>query len=80
MAQRFLPIASIALATLASAAPRSAIAEKEAAYYRIIDIPTPDTVTLEAGSLCFLGPDKLACSTRLGDIWVAEGVLASVDD
>jgi hypothetical protein len=25
--------------------------------------------------MCFLGPDKLACSTRLGDIWIAEGVL-----
>ena len=30
----------------------------------------------EAGALCFLGLDKLACSTRFGDIWIADGVLA----
>jgi hypothetical protein len=61
---------------IAWSAPKPTIAEKEAEYYRIIDIPTPDGVTTEAGALCFLGPDKLACSTRLGDIWIAEGVLA----
>jgi hypothetical protein len=74
--QPLLAFAFIACASLALAAPKSSIAEKEAEYYRIINIPTPEAVTLEAGSLCFLGADKLACSTRLGDIWIAEGVLA----
>jgi hypothetical protein len=70
-------LTALALLTcVASAAPKSSIADNEAEFYRIINIPTPDAVTLEAGALCFLGPDKLACSTRLGDIWIAEGVLA----
>ena len=70
-------ICTLALATsIAAAAPKPSIADKEAEYYRIIDIPTPEGVTLEAGALCFLGTDRLACSTRLGDIWIAEGVMA----
>ena len=74
--RKLLPFAFAVCASVACAAPKPSIAEKEAEYYRIIDIPTPDAITLEAGSLCFLGADKLACSTRLGDVWVAKGVLA----
>ena len=48
----------------------------ESEYYRIVTLPTPDDVPLEAGALCFLGPDKLAVSTRIGEIWIADGVLA----
>ncbi len=52
--------------------------DREADYYRIVTIPTPvvdgKPVTFEAGSLLVLGPDKLACSTRLGEIWIAEGM------
>lgn len=48
---------------------------RESEYYRIIDIPTPAGDVFEAGALCFIGPDRLACSTRLGEIWIAEGVL-----
>jgi hypothetical protein len=50
--------------------------ELEANYYRIVTIPTPESVILEAGALCFVGPDRLACSSRYGDVWIAEGVLA----
>jgi len=59
--------------------------EREDTYYRIVNLPTPvatspggnapEPVMMEAGGLCFLGPDKLACSSRIGDIWIAEGVL-----
>jgi hypothetical protein len=59
----------------ASGAPKGGIAEKEAEYYRIITIPTPEGITFEAGALCFLAPDRLACSTRFGDIWIADGVM-----
>lgn len=61
------------LALAAIAAPPAS--EREAGYYKIITLPTPDGVALEAGALCFLGPDKLACASRIGDIWIAEGVL-----
>jgi glucose/arabinose dehydrogenase len=64
------------LGTLALAAPKETLAERESAHYRIITLPTPEGVIFEAGALCFLGLDKLACSTRLGDIWIAEGVLS----
>lgn len=70
------------LACTALAAPIFAAEKKpdlrtaEAEYYRIVTLPTPADVLLEAGALCFLGPDRLACATRFGDIWIADGVLA----
>lgn len=51
------------------------LANQESAYYRMITLPTPPGVQFESGSLLFLAPDKLVCSTRIGDIWMAEGVL-----
>ncbi len=64
----------LACATFAADKPGA-----EADYYRIITIPTPQkdgkAVTMEAGSLCVLGPDKLACASRIGEIWVGEGVM-----
>jgi hypothetical protein len=50
--------------------------DREAAYYRMTSIPTPPGVQFEAGALEFLGRDRLACGTRVGEIWVADGVLA----
>src|SRR5947209_6540292 len=50
---------------------------KEFDYYRLINVPTPPGVMLEAGELQFIAPDKLACSTRYGDIWIADGVLGN---
>ena len=67
-----------ALIVSAFGAPEKA--DREAEYYRIITIPTPtltgQPVTMEAGALLMLGPDKLACASRLGDIWIAEGVMS----
>ena len=79
-AHRFL--AGIALALLGgplalTAADKkngSSAAEREAAHYRLVTLPTPPGVQFEAGALLFLGPDRLACSTRIGEIWVADGV------
>ena len=51
------------------------IAQRESEFYRIITLPIPTGLTLEAGALQFLGPDKLAVSTRLGDIYIVTGVL-----
>src|SRR5579859_2570701 len=44
---------------------------RESEYYRIVTLPLPPGVQLESGALQFLGPDTLACSTRIGDIWIA---------
>jgi hypothetical protein len=70
---RLSAAALLASAALSFAAPK--IDEREAASYRIVTLPTPEGITMEAGALCCLGPDKLACSSRIGDIWIADGVL-----
>ena len=48
---------------------------RESEFYRIVTLPLPPGVQLESGALQVLGPDTLACSTRIGDIWIAKGVL-----
>lgn len=75
---KFALVALITSTALTSAFAAKEKDDREAEYYRIITIPTPQfagrEVTMEAGSLLMLGPDKLACASRLGDIWIAEGV------
>ena len=66
----------LSLAATGVAQDKGSLREREAQYYRTITIPTPEGVTFEAGALCFLAADKLACASRLGDVWIAEGVLA----
>lgn len=63
------------LATPSFAQKKPDLRAAEAEYYRMVSIPTPPGTALEAGMLCFLGPDRLACSTRTGDIWIADGVM-----
>lgn len=73
-ALRFYCVVSFSAFLSADAAPK--VNEREAEFYRIVSLPTPEGVVLEAGSLQFLGKDRLAVSTRRGDIFIAEGVLA----
>jgi glucose/arabinose dehydrogenase len=47
----------------------------EARYYRIVTIPIPAEITLEAGALQFMPNGQLAASTRLGDIYLIDNVL-----
>lgn len=51
----------------------------EGDHYRIITLPTPEkdgkAVIMEAGALCLLGADKIACASRLGDVWIGEKVM-----
>jgi hypothetical protein len=76
MKSALLTLLSPALLALGFAAPEKV--DREAEYYRILTIPTPmldgKPVTMEAGALLVLGPDKIACASRLGDIWIGEGV------
>ncbi len=48
----------------------------EAEYYRIITLPTPEGVTLEAGALQWLGNGRLAVASRQGDIYFIDNALS----
>ena len=50
----------------------SAMAKKEAAFYKIVDVPIPDDVLLEVGGLALTDDDKLGVSTRRGEVWVID--------
>ena len=41
-------------------------------YYKIISIPAPEGVLLEAGGVATLPDGRIAVSTRRGDVWVIE--------
>ncbi|MDG1892898.1 MAG: hypothetical protein P8L18_16470 [Verrucomicrobiota bacterium] len=47
--------------------------EREEAFYRLVDIPLPDGMVLEAGSFDLLPDDRLAVGTRRGDIYLVKG-------
>ena len=47
---------------------------RESDFYKIVTLPTPAGVQFEAGGLQMLGSDSLACSTRIGEIWIGQGV------
>jgi hypothetical protein len=71
-----LLLAGAAPAVVVPTDPLNAVTtEREAASYRMISIPTPPGVQFEAGAMQFLGPDAIACATRIGDIWVGRGVM-----
>ncbi len=45
----------------------------EAAYYRIVELPLPRELALEAGSFCTLPDGRLAIGTRRGEILLVAG-------
>lgn len=49
-------------------------AQREAAYYRIVNVPVPDGTYLEAGSFVSLPDGRLAVGTRRGEILLFNGV------
>lgn len=48
-------------------------AEEEAKYYKIVEIPIPKGMALEAGSFEVLPDNRLVIGTRRGDIYFVEG-------
>ena len=42
-------------------------------YYRIIDIPIPDSILLEVGGMDAMADGRLAVTTRRGDVWIIDG-------
>lgn len=71
-----LLVLSVLLALGTQAGEKKNLAEAESKYYRIVTIPTPKGVQFESGAMLFLGPDKLVCSTRIGEIWIGEGLMS----
>ncbi len=55
-----------------SAQERSATAQKEAEYYKIVDVPIPEDVELEVGGLALTDDDRLGVSTRHGEVWLID--------
>ena len=55
-------------------------AERERDYYRIVKLPTPPGVVLEAGAFEVLPDGRLAVGTRRGDIYLVDGVDADKPD
>ncbi|HMO64762.1 MAG TPA: hypothetical protein PKE47_06005 [Verrucomicrobiota bacterium] len=49
-------------------------AEREAAYYRIVDIPMPEGVYLESGCFATLPDGRIAIGTRRGEILLFSGL------
>ena len=49
-------------------------AEREAAYYRLANVPMPEGLYLEAGSFVSLPDGRLAVGTRRGEILLFSGV------
>ncbi len=48
-------------------------AEQEAKYYKIVEVPIPKDLVLEAGSFDVLPDGRLAIGTRRGDIYLVSG-------
>lgn len=48
------------------------IAEKEAEFYKIVDVPIPKEIKLEVGGLALTDDDKLGVSTRRGEVWLID--------
>ncbi len=47
---------------------------RERDFYRLVDIPIPEQLVIEAGAFEWLPGNRLAIGTRHGDIFVAEGI------
>lgn len=76
--KRIIPSIACALMFLSRiAAPEAAdTASAESRYYKIITIPIPNGVVLEAGALQVMPNGQLAVATRIGDIYMVGGAFA----
>ena len=61
------------LALVAASLRAASVAEAESAYYPMIDIPIPEGIILESGAIQRFGKDRIAVSTRLGEIYFIDG-------
>ncbi|MEM9418077.1 MAG: hypothetical protein AAGA25_03340 [Planctomycetota bacterium] len=79
---RTLTAAGVALASIAAVAPNTSAKqpESEKKYYVIEDIPTPEGVVFEAAGFARLEGDRLAASTRRGDVYFVDNIFGPVED
>ena len=76
-----LPLLKILLLTMLTATPQQeplgeywGTGEEEAKYYKLVDIPLPKELAIEAGSFEVMpGKNQLAIATRRGDIFLVDG-------
>ena len=71
----FLGVAAAVL--MASVILAAGKADEEAEYYRLVNVPIPEGVMLEAGAIQHFGQQRLAVSTRLGEIYFIDGAFAA---
>ena len=63
-----------ATTTAEEAGDRWGTAARERQYYRLVDIPIPDDLVIEAGAFTTLPDNRIAVGTRRGDIWFIDGI------
>lgn len=71
MMKTFISILTILVAQIIGVAAQPKVLSEED-YYRIITIPVPEGILLEAGGVAGLPDGRIAVSTRRGDVWVIE--------
>ncbi len=54
--------------------------ERENEYYKLVDIPIPETINLEASSMVPLPDGRIAIATRRGEIYFVSGVRSEALD
>jgi hypothetical protein len=52
-------------------------AAREREYYRLVDLPIPKDLTIEAGAFCDLPDGRIAVGTRHGDVYFVSGIDAA---
>src|SRR4051812_7280081 len=68
-------LAMIQLAVISFTARGADLTARENEYYKMITIPVPQGMILEAGALQWMPSGQLAVSTRLGNIYLVDNVL-----
>lgn len=74
------PLALLSVTTTALAeevGDRWGTADAERAYYRVVDVPIPEDLVIEAGAFQELPDGRIAVGTRRGDIYFISGVDAA---
>ncbi|MCA8965010.1 MAG: hypothetical protein H6838_18750 [Planctomycetes bacterium] len=77
-------ITSLAAPALATCLPAQELGDTwgtehaEAAYYRVVELPLPRELCLEAGSFCVLPDGRLAVGTRRGEILLITGAFEEI--
>ena len=78
MSKVFKTLAAISFSTLVPFGQNATPTEDD--YYKLIKIPIPEGIVLEAGGLEVMPNKKLAVSTRRGDVYMVENAFEDTGD